>query len=105
MKQLLLLLILMSLLAHADPFTLRINTNLIKGTEVKLGIGFDYPSVESVFVSIDWGDGNSHDTEGKSGVVSHTYKNEGEYFIKITGKLERFSKSYSTTNFVTEVVS
>ncbi|NLB63924.1 MAG: BspA family leucine-rich repeat surface protein [Fibrobacter sp.] len=65
------------------PMKLLYNTELSPGTTIELSL---FGNVE---VSVDWGDGTT-DTYSEAGLHSHTYAQEGEYTVAISGNLSQY---------------
>jgi surface protein len=64
------------------------DTNLGEGTTITL------PLFGTVNVTVNWGDGNQSDVTIQ-GLIQHTYNQEGEYAVSITGSLQRFGNWFN----------
>lgn len=80
-----------------DSMTLIYNTNLSFGKTITL------PLYGTVDVTVNWGDGNE-DIFTSSGKMSHTYEEEGEYTVSISGKLTEFGSGYYSYDNVEKLV-
>ncbi|MDG5816178.1 BspA family leucine-rich repeat surface protein [Chitinispirillales bacterium ANBcel5] len=59
---------------------------LVFNTELSEGTTIELPLSGNVVVRVDWGDGNSQIIQ-REGIHEHTYDEEGEYEVTITGTL------------------
>jgi len=75
-----------------EPMVLVFDTTLADGTTVTV------PLAGTVDVVIDWGDGSS-EAFTTSGNKTHTYAEEGEYTVEISGSLTGFGSTASRPNF------
>ncbi len=64
------------------------DTRLADGTTIAL------PLMGTVAVTVDWGDGNQSEVTSP-GLIEHTYDDEGEYTVGITGQLQWFGSNAS----------
>ena len=71
-----------------NKMTLVFDTNLSFGTTITL------PLYGTVDVTVNWGDENE-DAFTSSGRKSHTYEEEGEYTVNISGTLTEFGSDYN----------
>jgi len=78
-----------------EPMVLVFDTTLATGTEVI--VPFTDPLAETVNVVVDWGDGSS-EVFTTIGNKTHTYAEEGEYTVEISGFLPGFGGSASRPN-------
>lgn len=91
-KLLITLITISSMWANAQNLELVFNTNLSSGTTITL------PLQGTVDVTVDWGDGGSSQAINSAGNIDHKYTTEGEYTVKISGKLSQFGNGYSGDN-------
>ena len=66
-----------------NPMVIHINTNHSEGTTMEL------PLFGEVDVTVNWGDGTIEDFNSE-GLKSHTYTEENQFSISISGSLEQF---------------
>ncbi len=83
-----------------DAMILVFNTELGAGTTITL------PLSGTVDVTIDWGDDNLSEITAAE-MVEHTYAEEAEYTVRISGQLQRFGQigGYDNAEKLTEVTS
>lgn len=86
-----------TLFIKAQPMILVFDTNLSEGTTVTL------PLSGELNVVVNWGDGNL-ETVTNSGNVNHTYLNNGEYTVQISGSLTHFGGFYSNEDKLIKVI-
>lgn len=80
----------------AKPMVLEIDTTLTTGTTFSLPMGLNLLPPSNVDATVNWGDG-TEETFTTPGFKSHTYAQEGQYTITITGLMTNYGSGSSAT--------
>ena len=81
---------------------LRIDTNLSSANRIEL------PISQVKFITIDWGDGSVHEKWESDALFTHSYLDNAEYTITVTGIFGKYGNgagSYTGAGMITEVIS
>jgi len=81
-----------------SPMVIHINTNHSDGTTMEL------PLFGNVDVTVDWGDGTIEDFTSE-GLKSHTYAEENQFSISISGSLTQFGNNNASYSGVEKIDS